>query len=204
MEINHVSARIIAKDPVNLFSSFIIDKGSAEFGLLAIIVTILSIIAKQALALFAFYAAKKSNSRSLKADAWHHQSDAITSVIILAGIFLGGFFWWIDSALGIIIALFILYTTFTILRDGASPLIGEKPSEELIKKVEDIARTIDSEIINIHHLHIHRYGHHTELSFHIRLRGNIHLSQAHDLATKLETAIKEKLDINATIHMEPR
>ncbi|MBN2443788.1 MAG: cation transporter [Spirochaetales bacterium] len=181
----------------------LIDKGSATFGLFAIIVTLLSVVIKEGMAIFAFWAAKKTNSGSLKADGWHHQSDAITSGIILVGIFLGNYFWWIDSILGMIIALFILYAALTILREGASPLIGEKCPENLIKSVQTIAAEINSEIIQIHHVHIHKYGSHTELSFHIRMRGDIQLSAAHELASELENTIKERLNIDATIHMEP-
>jgi len=50
---------------------------------------------------------------------------------------------------------------------------------------------------------MHKYGTHTELSFHIRLEGHVRLDQAHDLATRLENSIKKTLDIDATIHMEP-
>ena len=183
--------------------SKLIQKESATFGLLAILVTLLSAIAKEGMALFAFWAGKKINSCSLRADAWHHQSDAITSGILLIGIFFGNFFWWADGLLGIIIAVFILYTAFDILKEGANPLIGEKPDAELKEKVEAIAREIDSENIHIHHMHIHKYGRHTELSFHIKLNGQIRLSHAHNLATRLEQAVKEKLGIETTIHMEP-
>lgn len=181
----------------------LIRKQSASFGLLAIVVFLASAVLKEGLAIFSFWAGKKTNSGSLRADGWHHQSDAIASLVILVGIFLQDFFWWIDGVLGIIVALLILYTALDILLQGANPLLGEKPDKELKEKVMTIAQEIDSEIIHIHHMHIHRYGSHTELSFHIRLRGQIHLNRAHKIATRLEQAIKEKLGIESTIHMEP-
>ncbi|HQB48164.1 MAG TPA: cation transporter, partial [Bacteroidales bacterium] len=61
----------------------------AVFGALAIIATVTSIILKEGLAQYAFYTWKKTGYLSLKADAWHHRSDAISSVIVLIGIFLG-------------------------------------------------------------------------------------------------------------------
>jgi cation diffusion facilitator family transporter len=181
----------------------LIHKQSVTFGLLAIIATLTSIILKEGLAIFSFWAGKKTNSASLKADAWHHQSDAISSLIILAGIFLQDFFWWIDGVLGIIVALLIFYTAFDILFKSINPLLGEKPGEELKEQVIAIAKEINLGNIHIHHMHIHRYGSHVELSFHIRLSGQIHLTHAHNLATRLEQAIKERLGIEATIHMEP-
>jgi cation diffusion facilitator family transporter len=181
----------------------LIHKQSASFGLLAIVVFLASAVLKEGLAIFSFWAGKKTNSASLRADGWHHQSDAIASLVILAGIFLQSFFWWIDGVLGIIVALLILYTAIDILLKGANPLLGERPDEELKEKVMTIAKEIYSDNIYIHHMHIHKYGSHTELSFHIRLSGQIHLNRAHKLATRLEQAIKEKLGIESTIHMEP-
>jgi cation diffusion facilitator family transporter len=181
----------------------LIQGGKAEFDFFAIIVFLISGVIKEGIAIFSFWAAKQCHSNSLRADGWHHQSDAIASFVILIGIFLGKYFWWIDGVLGIIVALLIIYTAFDILKQGSSPLLGEKPGDELVQKINAIAREIDPSIIHIHHMHMHRYGNHTELSFHIRLSGRMQLEQAHNLATKLELAIKENLGIDATIHMEP-
>jgi cation diffusion facilitator family transporter len=181
----------------------LIQGGKAEFGIIAVIVILFSSLVKQGIAVFSFWAAKQCNSHTLWADGWHHQSDAITSYVILIGVFIGKFFWWIDGALAIIVALFILYTAFDILKQGSSPLLGEKPGDDLIQKINAIAREIDPAIIHIHHMHMHRYGKHTELSFHIRLSGEMQLEDAHNLATRLELAIKDTLGIEVTIHMEP-
>ena len=72
------------------------------YGSLAIVVTASSILVKEALAQFAFWTGKKLDSKSLLADGWHHRSDALSSIIVLAGIFLGRQLWWMDGALGII------------------------------------------------------------------------------------------------------
>ena len=63
-----------------------------SFGTTAIVVTIISIIIKELMAQYSFYAAKKTNLKSIKADGWHHRSDALSSIIILAGIFLNKYF----------------------------------------------------------------------------------------------------------------
>lgn len=181
----------------------LINQETASFGIFAIVVFIISIVVKEGIAQFAFWAAKKTGSKALYADGWHHRSDAIASIVILIGVFLGNHFWWIDGVLGIIVALLILYTAFDILKQGASPLLGEKPTEKLIKQIRNISAKIGYSDIDIHHVHIHRYGNHTEMSFHIKLSGKMHLKDAHNLASKLESIIKDKLGIEATIHMEP-
>ena len=174
------------------------------FGTIAIVVTIVSIIIKEGLAQFAFWAWKKTTSTILKADAWHHRSDAISSAIILIGIFTGKYFWWIDGVLGILVAILILYASYEIFRDAVNPLLGEVPDKNLLKKIHEICiRSTDTDIISAHHYHVHKYGDHTELTFHVKLPGKMNLNEAHDIASKIEATIKSELNIEATIHMEP-
>jgi len=174
------------------------------FGTVAIVVTIISIISKEGLAQFAFWAWKKTNSTILKADAWHHRSDAISSGIILIGIFSGNYFWWIDGVLGILVALLILYASYEIFGDAVNPLLGEEPDKDLLDKIHDICKQITGiDDIFTHHYHVHKYGAHTELTFHVKLPGSMNLKEAHDIASQIEGAIKSELNIEATIHMEP-
>ena len=174
-----------------------------QFGNIAIIVISISIILKEAMAEFAFWASKKSDSTVLKADAWHHRSDAISSLIILIGIFLGKYFWWIDGVLGIIVALFIFYAAYEILKQTISPLIGKRPSDELIQNINNICKNVTPSDIFIHHFHEHKYGKHIEITFHIQLPGNMNLKNAHNIANEIEEEIRKNLNIEATIHMEP-
>ncbi len=179
------------------------NKESASYGTIAIVVTIVSIVLKEMLAQYAFWAGRKTNLKSLKADGWHHRSDAISSVVVLTGIFMGRYLWWIDAILGILVAMLILYAAYEILKDGISPLIGEVPDKELIDRVKGIAEQIAGKDADIHHFHIHKYGNHTEMTFHIRLPKEFVFEKVHNIATGIETSIKEELDIDATIHMEP-
>ena len=81
------------------------DRESADFGLIAIIVTIASILLNEGLTQYAFYLGRKTESMTVKADAWHHRTDAVSSVVVLIGIFLDRYFlyqfsnftylWWI-------------------------------------------------------------------------------------------------------------
>jgi len=178
------------------------NRETVVFGTLAIVVTIISIISKEALAQYAIWADKKTGSTVLKADAWHHRSDAISSVIILVGIFLGKYFWWIDGVLGIIVALLIFYATYEIFGDSINPILGTSPDKNLVQKVEHICHRINS-MTQAHHFHIHEYGNHTELTFHIYLPNEICLNEAHKISEEIEEEIKINLGIESTIHMEP-
>jgi len=173
------------------------------FGNVAIIVTIISILMKEAMAQYALWAAKRLNSNALRADGWHHRSDSISSIIILIGIFIGPYFWWIDGALGIAVSLFIFHTSYSILMEAINPLLGELPDPDMIQKIKSICDNRIKIDANLHHFHIHRYGDHSELTFHIKLPGEFSLDKAHDIATEIETEINDKFNIETTIHMEP-
>ena len=176
---------------------------SVQYGTFAIVATVVSIIVKELIAQFAFWAGKKTKSVTLKADGWHHRSDAISSVIILVGIFLDPYFWWIDGVLGIIVAIMIFYAAFEIMRDASSPLLGEKPDEELIRRLTSLSKEKAGFDVKVHHIHMHRYGDHTELTFHIKLPEKMLLNEAHQICNEIERELKTKDNIFATIHAEP-
>ncbi|MBA7684154.1 hypothetical protein ES703_92544 [subsurface metagenome] len=82
-------------------------------------------------------------------------------------------------------------------------MIGEEPGEDFETLVKRLVSENVSENINIHHIHIHKYGKHKELTFHIELSPNMKLNVAHRIADELERNIKEKLNVETTIHVEP-
>lgn len=177
---------------------------SALFNQLAVNVFIISVILKEALAQFSFWAGRRIDSQSLIADGWHHRSDAIASLLILTAMIFGKSFWWIDSIFGMAVSLLIIYVTYDILKASISSLLGEKPDENLQKKIEAIVASEIPYDIKLHHLHLHRYGDHGELTFHILLSADMSLRDAHKIADNLEGLIRDELGIDATIHIEPQ
>ncbi len=173
------------------------------FGRIAIIVTVLSIVVKELMAQFAFWAGRRTNNPILKADGWHHRTDALSSVVVLIGILCSGLFWWIDGVLGILVAIMIFYASFEILRDSIDRLIGEQPDQELLERVTGLIDELGLDV-DAHHFHLHRYGDHIELTFHIGMAKNLTLEDAHDQTHLIEKSLREQLDIEATIHMEPQ
>lgn len=176
---------------------------SVHYGSLAVWVTVISVIVKEVMGSYSIFVGKKFNYNSMKADGWHHRSDAISSLVILIGILLGNSFWWMDSVLGFLVSLAIFYTTYRIMKDSISILIGEGLEPELEAEIiaygEGLAGTLD---LRPHHFMIHRYGNHTELTFHIRLPGHFSLSQAHEIASRYENVLEKSLKISVTIHVD--
>lgn len=188
------------RESINKFSS----RESAQFGTIAVVVTIVSIVVKEALAQYALYAGKKADSDTLKADGWHHRSDALSSVIVLTGIFLKDYFWWIDSVLGMLISGMLFYAVYEIVSSAIRKLLGEQPSELLKKQIQnEVLKTTEMDI-NPHHFHVHNYGRHKELTFHIKLEEDTDIKTGHALATEIEKKIEKNLNIEATIHIEPK
>ena len=176
---------------------------TVNFGTIALVAVSVSIVVKEGLAQYAMWAGKKTGSNSLKADGWHHRTDAISSVLILIGIFIGKYFWWIDGVLGIIVAGMIAWAAYEIMRDAIHPLMGEKPSEKLKKQLYELSRRTLGFNPEIHHIHLHRYGEHVELTFHITLPSNMTLKEAHEHVESLEQKIQSELNMTATIHTDP-
>lgn len=178
-------------------------KEHTAFGTIAWVVTIVSILAKELLAQYAFWAYRKTKSPILKADAWHHRTDALSSVIILAGIAVGKYFWFTDALLGFIVAILIGYASYEILSKEIKALLGESPSDELLTAISETAQQQFDLPLHIHHIHLHHYGNHTEMSCHIKLPSEMSLFEAHEICTKIEEVLKDKFGYFTTIHPEP-
>lgn len=173
------------------------------YGTIAWVATIVSILVKEGMAQYAFYAARKTRSSILSADGWHHRTDALSSLLILAGLLVGKYFWWTDAVLSFLVALMIAYASYDILKKEIRSLMGEKPSEEMVKSIMKTAQSTSDIPLHIHHIHVHSYGDHTELSCHIKLPGTMSLTEAHEICTRMERSLLEQYQIIATIHPEP-
>ncbi len=181
----------------------IFSEEKAVFGVVAISVTVTSVIAKEALARYSLWGAKKTGLSALKAEGWHHRSDAISSLVILVGIFLKPFIPLVDELLGIAVAMLLFHASYEVIKDSVSPLIGEAPSPKLLEEITEICHRHAGKNCGAHHFHIHEYGSHIELTFHVRLDGNMSVTQAHDCVTAIEQDIRREKHIFATIHPEP-
>jgi len=176
---------------------------SARYGMWAYVATVASIVLKEGLARYAFYVVRRTKNMSVKADGWHHRSDALSSVVVLVGLFLNPYVWWMDSALGVVVSLMLFYAAYGIIREAVNKLLGEKPSEKTIADVKRIVCEEMGEQAYPHHFHIHNYGDHTEFTLHVKVPGEETVRRAHGLATRVERRLSAEMNIDATIHIEP-
>ena len=185
----------------------IIARESVEFGWLALSAMVATIIIKEAMAQYAFWAARKTKINSLKADAYHHRSDTLSSAILLVGMliakFCGNTLWWMDGALSCVVGILLLKLAWVVLQSAASKLLGSRVSRETEKEIREICERISGRTdLDLHHMHCHEYGTHTEITFHIRFDGDMPLREAHTCADKIEKAVFRELALDATIHLE--
>ena len=178
-------------------------KEKTTFGTVAWVVTIISIIVKELLAQYAMWGFRKTKSSILKADGWHHRTDALSSVVILIGIAVGKYFWWTDAILGFIVAIMIGWASFEILSKEIKALLGESPSANHLNEIQEVIQKNCEHSLNLHHIHLHKYGRHTEMSCHIKLPPEMSLYETHEICTKIETIVKQEFGYITTIHPEP-
>ena len=179
------------------------NKEEAVFGTLALVVIIISIVIKEISAQYAFYTARKTGYLSLKADGWHHRSDAITSVLILVGIFINPYFPMIDGILGIIISIFIFYTGYEIIKNTASAVLDEACDENTIDELKEIANKSAGFDVLMHHVHLHNYVNYSEVTFHIYLSDKMTVYESHTITSQIINEIKELKQFEATIYVDP-
>ncbi|MCL2603709.1 MAG: cation diffusion facilitator family transporter [Defluviitaleaceae bacterium] len=178
----------------------------AVYGTIAVVVTAVSIIIKELLAQYAFLLGRKHDNPVITADGWHHRTDSLSSVIVLAGILVARFvdgLWWMDSVLGVICALAIFYAAYKIMVDAVTRILGEEPKQELIDSIKAEVKALSEDDLRLHHFHLHNYISHKELTLHMFIDGDLTIKNGHYLATAVEDMIKEKFGMEATIHVEP-
>ena len=176
------------------------------YGMPAIIATVVSIIIKELLAQYAFYIGRKYDNPVVSADGWHHRSDSLSSVVVLAGIVATRFFtgfWWMDSALGMFCALAIIYAAFAIMKDVVKRILGEEPKKEFVEQLDAEVKKLFDIDLKLHHLHLHNYVTQKELTLHMLLDKKMTIEEGHRVASVIEAMISERFDMAATIHVEP-
>ena len=182
----------------------LIHRQSVTFSLAAIVIFGVSVLFKEGLAQFAFWAGKKANAQSVVADGWHHRSDAIASALIVVGALLGGKLWWMDGVLGIGVACLIIGAAVSIIKETSSTLLGQEVPEETRAEIAKVvAKEVPDVAASVHHLHMHSYGGTVALTLHLKLADEMSLKDAHGIGDRVEKRILQDLKLHATVHIEP-
>ena len=175
-----------------------------EFSWTAVLVLVLAILIKIWQALFNIAAGKKIHSLTLIATGTDSRNDVISTTAVLISLFLGHYLQLeIDGYMGGAVALFIIWSGISLVRETISPLLGEAPDPELVKQIEAITMSYDG-VLGVHDLAVHNYGPGKIFaSIHIEVDASVNIMVSHDLVDNIEHRLARDLHIHIVAHMDP-
>lgn len=182
----------------------ILHPGEINFSLLTVGVLVFSIGAKFWLYKFNMKLGKRFDSSMMKATAADSLSDVLaTSSVLLSTIISPLIGFQLDGYMGIAVSLLIMFSGVNILKEMLDTLLGQKPSEEFVKQIEEYFGKYDG-VLGIHDLVIHSYGpRRSFVSVHVEVDARKDFLESHDLIDNIEREIAQDLDVHLVIHMDP-
>lgn len=174
-------------------------------GMLALVAAIISIIIKEGMYWYTRFYAKKINSSALMADAWHHRSDAMSSVGSFIGIFgarIG--FPMLDPIASLVICLFIIKASCDIFKDSMDKMIDKSCDSDIINKMKDIVKSQDG-VCDIDDMKTRMFGSKIYLDVEISVKGSISLEEAHQIAQAVHDKIEGEFPLvkHCMVHVNP-
>lgn len=175
-----------------------------EFSWTVVLVLVLAILIKIWQAVFNISAGKKIDSLTLMATGADSRNDVISTTVVLVSLLIGHFAEvQLDGFMGVLVALFIMWSGISLVRETISPLLGEAPDSELVQEIESIAMSYDG-VLGIHDLEVHNYGPGKIFaSVHIEVDAAVDVMVSHDLVDNIEQRLRTDLNINITAHLDP-
>ena len=164
---------------------------------------------KEAVFRYTFRKARQLDSQALEANAWHHRSDALSSIGTALGIsgaiFLGRRWAVLDPVASVVVGLFIIKVSFQLLRNGIGDLTEQSLPEEVEVEMLRIAGSVPG-VVDPHDLRTRRIGNHYAIELYILVDGDISLREAHDKASEVEDLLRHHYgeDTHVVVHVEPQ
>ena len=177
-------------------------------GMLALWAALLSILLKEAVYRYTIMVAQQVDSQALEANAWHHRSDALSSIGTAIGIggaiFLGQRWTVLDPVASVIVGFFIIKVSIELLRRGIGDLMEQSLPDEIETEILQLAASVDG-VVDPHDLRTRRIGSHYAIELHILMPGDIPLRQAHDKASEIEDILRRHYgpETHVAVHVEP-
>lgn len=177
-------------------------------GWLALAAALLSIVVKEVMYRYTVRRGKALDSPALVANAWHHRSDALSSIGAAVGIggaiLLGNRWTVLDPLASVVVGLMLLKVAIGLLRSSVGELTEHSLSSEVEKEIEDIICSYP-DVSDPHNLRTRRIGNRFAIEVHVRMDGNSTLTAAHNRATAIEQRLRQRFgkQTHISIHMEP-
>lgn len=159
--------------------------------------------AKEAMAQFSQALGRRIASDVLEADAWHHRSDAISSVgVALAIVGSSRGLEVLDPAFGIVVAVIIIYVGVRLVRTASDQLMGHAPDEGLVEAIRQRAMGTEG-VEGVHDIAVHDYGVQKVVTLHAEVREDLVMDEAHAIADRLDAHLREVTAFPTIIHLDP-
>lgn len=179
-----------------------------SLGVVALVAALVSIVSKEILYQYTVIQGKKLNSQAVIANAWHHRSDALSSIgtaIGIGGAILLGDHWRVlDPVAAVVVSFFIMKVSVRLLIPCVDELLEKSLPEDVEKEIEQTVLSFPG-VSQPHHLRTRRIGNYYAIELHVRMDGKITLEEAHSTATAIENKLKEMFGkgTHVGIHVEP-
>ena len=150
----------------------------------------------------------ETNSSSLKADAWHHRSDAITSLMAFIGIsiaiYMGPGYESADDWAALLASGFIVYNAYLIFRPALGEILDEHLYDEMVLEIRKVAQTVPG-VIDTEKCHVRKTGMTYHVDLHLTVDGSISVTAGHEIAHRLKDALQNEIPeiADVLIHVEP-
>jgi cation diffusion facilitator family transporter len=163
-----------------------------------------TIIIKQWLAQLIRYLGKRADSHAILANAFHQTIEAVMSFTVIAGLVAGHYLHKpeVDGYIGILVSLWLLYMGFTHGKEAIVPLLGKAPSQELIQKIRETAKSVDG-VEDVHEIIVHDYGTMYTISLHLEIPQKYGLYEIHEIAERCEAKLRVTFHGETTAHTDP-
>ena len=177
-------------------------------GMLALWAALLSILLKEAIYRYSMVKARELNSKAVEANAWHHRSDALSSLGTAVGIggaiFLGQRWTVLDPLASCVVGVLIGKVAINLLRNAFGDLLEHSLPEAVEEEMLQLVASLP-DIVEPHNLRTRRIGNHYAIELHIRMAGDITLREAHDKASEVEALLRQRYgqDTHVAVHVEP-
>lgn len=177
-------------------------------GMLALWAAMVSIAIKELVYHYTVHKGRVLNSPAVEANAWHHRSDALSSIGTLVGIggaiLLGKRWTVLDPLASLVVSFFIMRVAWKLLKQGLDELMEASLPEEVESEILAIVNTFP-DVQDPHHLRTRRIGSRYAIELHIRMDGSTPLNIAHTRTYEIEQALRQHFgtDTHVTIHVEP-
>ena len=178
-------------------------------GTLALWAALLSVLLKEAVYQYSMVKARQLNSQVVAANAWHHRSDALSSIGTAIGIggaiFLGQRWTVLDPIASVVVGAFIVKVAIDLLRNGIGDLMEQSLPDAVEEEMLRIVGALPG-VVNPHDLRTRRIGNHYAIELHILMDGDITLQEAHDKASEVEDLLRARYgkETHVAVHVEPK